>query len=590
MRKTDDERIGLILKDDRFDDVQRELVNKWYHHSKVFQKPQQLLDNAYTIREFALFIKKSFDKATIIDIEQYLQYKENIKEQTVTGNSKINAVKKASVISYKNRLIHFYRYLAKHTSLNIEQEIAYPKPKIVKSNETNITEKYSNRRKALLSNIVIPTTREDKRLTQEQLQDKYSIHLLKPHNLQILKDYYRYKTTSGIIQSDIGFIGKLAFLKRLGLHLDNKTYKEATRQDIEKFLESIKEKNGNINPSYKAHLLDFYRFIYEMFGNEQPRKYPDVVSWLYIGRKKINDRLVKAIITDKEILSLLAGCTQQRDRAIISVLRDSSARVGELTTAKIKDVKILEIEKGQSTHHIATIKLKGKTGERINQLYWSVSDLRLWLLNHPLKDNPEAPLFIALKENRYGQRLTAVGVNKILQKIAKKVGVKRHIHAHLFRHTNLTKMASLLSETELKIHAGWGANSNMAEVYVHLTIDDVNRKILKKLGLETEVEKQEDNLLQSAICPNIPCSFQNPGDSKFCQKCGYPLTLKTAIDLRRVKEEETRLQSQIIAKGTIGINIDGITDMKEIMYQIIKNDKEMIGQLAKIMKDSESLQ
>mgnify|MGYP001568091495 CR=1 FL=1 len=144
-------------------------------------------------------------------------------------------------------------------------------------------------------------------------------------------------------------------------------------------------------------------------------------------------------------------------------------------------------------------------------------------------------------------------------------------------------MAQVLSESELKIHAGWGANSKMAEVYIHLTAEDVNKKILKSLGLQIEEDNtEEQNILEVKICPNNICSYQNPGDAKFCIKCGYPTSLKTAVELKRIKEDEEQLHKKIMDKGINNIEIKQDIDLKEVMYQIIKNDKELMDSLRKI--------
>ena len=45
--------------------------------------------------------------------------------------------------------------------------------------------------------------------------------------------------------------------------------------------------------------------------------------------------------------------------------------------------------------------------------------------NHPMKENPKAPLFIATKECRYGHRLGPVGVNRVLQRAAHRAKIKR---------------------------------------------------------------------------------------------------------------------------------------------------------------------
>lgn len=587
MRKQTNEKIKNVLEDNRISEVQRSLIEQWHKHVQTFTDETKILERLYVIREFALFFGKPFETAARQDLEDYLIYKRDENRQTLTNN-RVLSVSQSSINSYKLRVQEFYKYLYKHTDYKIDKELAYPTPKIIENIEIPREERHKKRIEALLNNTIISLKREDKGLSSDELRLKYADKLLRSNHLEVLRKFYNYKVTSGIVSSNMGFTTKLFFLKRLGLFLNDKTYKEATREDIQEFLAKIQTKLGKIDNSYKAFLLDFYRFVYDMFGNEQPRQYPSVVSWLYTKRKKIDDKIAKSIITDQEIKWMIDACDNARDKAIIAVLRDCSARVGELTNCRIKDLKITEKGMADSKykHQIATIKLKGKTGERINLLHWSVSYLRQWLSTHPLRNKPnfeDMHLFVARKECRYGQPLTAVGVNKMLQKMAKYAKITRHIHAHLFRHTNLTNMAKILSETELKIHAGWGTESKMASVYVHLTHQDVHNKMLKSMGFDLdEKEAKEENLLKSLICPNHICGFENPSDAKFCLKCGYPLSLETALKVTRVREQEDELHKELFSKDLSKISSQG--SVQETMYQLLKTDPKLMEKLKKIIE------
>ena len=51
------------------------------------------------------------------------------------------------------------------------------------------------------------------------------------------------------------------------------------------------------------------------------------------------------------------------------------------------------------------------------------------------------------------------------------------------------------------------------------------------------------------------------------------------------KEQEEELHQAIMSKGTEGIDIPKGADMKEIMYQILKNDNGLIEQLRKIVSN-----
>lgn len=573
-------KIKQTLDDGQLKYGQKELLNKWYNHVKRSFATEDVLKNACVIKDFGLFIGKPFQDATFDDINN-----NNGFDVTIMRS--------------------FYKWILKYTSLKLNEEVRYFIPKIIKKEEKSTEEVCEIRVKAILNNRVISKKNEDKGLTEEELKNKYKKLLLDDKHLETLNKYHDYKFTSTDVESYTGFVSKLYFLKVLGLFLKNrnKAYKEASREDIQDFLnqkqQEIKAKkirHGKYNPNektklnsgYKAMLLDFYRFVYEMFEQETPRKYPEVVSWLcQRKKKKNNNKPKKEVIPVSEIKLMIESCVELRDKALISLLLDSSARVGEIVNANIGDVKISEVSKQDSKykHMIATITLRGKMGTRTNQLFYSVPYLRLWLSSHPKRDDVNAPLFIAKQENRYGQRMTNCGINKILQRVAKRTGIKRNIHAHLFRHSNLTRMAQVLSEFELKKHAGWGESSNMASVYVHLTDEDVGKTILKSYGFDFKEDKTEqEEVLKSTICPNNICSYQNPGDAKFCLKCGYPLSLKTAVDLNRVKKQEEQLHNDVMNKGLANVNLSQTTDLKEVLYQVVKNDKQLLDRLRNIVK------
>ncbi len=369
--RTTEEKLEMVIADDRLLPEQTDLLARWVKHLRTYKSEQPILDYSYTLREFGLFMKKPFDQVTPQDIENYLEHKRKSAE-TVTG-SRLIEVKEGSVKGYHYRLKAFYRWVLKHTGLKISPEIAYPEPKIVQKPEKSREELCRYRIEALLRNEIIATNkRGDRVLSQDLLKAKYPQLLLDEANLNILKDFHNDKIASGKVESHTGFATKIYFLKRLGLFLKgrNKTYKEALYGDIRDFVtevqrhissKKISEKVPPIN-SYKAHLLDFYRFVYGMKEEEQPRKYPEVVSWLYQKRKKSHDKVVKEVIPDNEIKAMIERCTETRDKALLALVSDSSARVGEIVNCNIGDLKINEVQGKDARRLSATIVLRGKTG------------------------------------------------------------------------------------------------------------------------------------------------------------------------------------------------------------------------------------
>jgi len=149
---------------------------------------------------------------------------------------------------------------------------------------------------------------------------------------------------------------------------------------------------------------------------------------------------------------------------------------------------------------------------------------------HPMRENSEAPLFVT--QWRYGSDLRHLSVSTVqntLKIIARRAGVN-NVHPHAIRHARLTDLVKSegpkkgLSEMELRIVAGWEKSSRMPEVYVHLSGEDVEKKILMNAGLLEE--DYQNPVLEAKKCPR--CGTINAHDSLFCKICSAALNESAA--------------------------------------------------------------
>ena len=168
--------------------------------------------------------------------------------------------------------------------------------------------------------------------------------------------------------------------------------------------------------------------------------------------------------------------------------------------------------------------------------------LRAWLNDHPMKNDPEAPLWI--KTNN--EPITYSTISKLIKKIAKKAGIKKRVHAHLFRHSRATFLAQYLTEAQLSHYLGWVQGSNMASIYVHLSGRDMDKALLGIYGIKLE-EKKEEEKLKPKICPR--CKEKNAYNAVFCSRCGLPLEIKSAIVKSELRKEADKLLSDILRKN-----------------------------------------
>lgn len=231
------------------------------------------------------------------------------------------------------------------------------------------------------------------------------------------------------------------------------------------------------------------------------------------------------LMKQDDVVQMLTTCERQRDRALISVLWDSGGRVGEILNLNVRDVQL--------DQYGAVVVVDGKTGMRRLRLINAVPDLQLWLNQHPDKNNPDAPLFVtSRKYDGESRRLDIRTVQNTLKTIAEHAGITKKIHPHAFRHGRLTELVKMgFRESELRILAGWEDDSKMPAVYIHLSGDDVESKMLAVHGIIEEDKVDVIDNLQPIVCPR--CKTKNPADSKYCSSCSMILDAETALNLEQ---------------------------------------------------------
>lgn len=235
------------------------------------------------------------------------------------------------------------------------------------------------------------------------------------------------------------------------------------------------------------------------------------------------------LLTRTDVQKLVDVCDRPRDRALLMLMWDSGARIGEIVTL---DVGHVEFDR-----YGAVVIVNGKTGRRRIRLISSAPELQTWINQHPLRHDANAPLFTTY--NRYGvgtKRLTIATIENTLKAIARRSGVTKPVHPHAFRHARLTDLAKQgFSEMELRIIAGWERNSAMPEVYVHLSGGDIEKKMLEKAGFVAGDETPGTIALEPRQCPR--CKTMNTYDTLYCRACSMALTEHAAYQVEEKTEE-----------------------------------------------------
>jgi len=314
----------------------------------------------------------------------------------------------------------------------------------------------------------------------------------------------------------------------------NKNWKKITEKDIKKIVGVIMEKHSD-NGQESNYTFDLKKSLKAVvrFALTGTRNIPEVGELTIlrcVKGKTPKDKLSREDLpTEEDVKKLLDVCADSpRDKALIAIHNEAGTRIGEVLTLKIKHVKLDE--------YGANLLVDGKTGARKIRIVLSVPYLTKWINVHPMKDNPEAPLWIYIsKANSFGSPITYAGFNNILRKRVKQAGLTKRIHSHIFRHKEITEMASKLTEAESRMRHGWGRSSPMPARYTHLNQEDLDDKILQMKGVKKEAETQIQELREC-----VYCKVKHAIDAKYCEICSRPLDVIESMRMEKEQEERTR--------------------------------------------------
>ena len=120
-------------------------------------------------------------------------------------------------------------------------------------------------------------------------------------------------------------------------------------------------------------------------------------------------------------------------------------------------------------------------------------------------------------------------ISHMLKHVAAKAGVKKRVHAHVFRHSRATDLARLgFNQPLMNSCLGWAPGSKTSATYIHLSMQDTDDALMRAYGLK----KREDKP-QALTCPR--CGEQNKLTARYCN-CGSPMTTSVAMELDEKKQ------------------------------------------------------
>ena len=216
--------------------------------------------------------------------------------------------------------------------------------------------------------------------------------------------------------------------------------------DVRRYLRSL----SHLSPATVRVRLSAIKSFHQWLESETGT--PDPTRRIRAPRRP--DRLPRCL-SEREFQTILTACTDVRDRAILETLYVTGCRAAELLGA---DLESLDLMGGR-------LRVIGKGNrERVcllgpDAVHW----LTRWL-EVRTADRTERALFVS----RYGKRLSAMGLWKMVKSRTSILG--KHVHPHLFRHSCATHM--LRNGADLRSIQLVLGHRNLNTTQMYLAVDD----------------------------------------------------------------------------------------------------------------------
>jgi integrase len=323
-------------------------------------------------------------------------------------------------------------------------------------------------------------------------------------------------------------------LVQIGREL-GKPFTKVREKDLREILRKYEEGEYSFWTKHdvKVVLKQFYKW-------QHKGKYPHCVAWINTTiphRQKFQLRNGD-LLTEEEINKVIEATDHPRNKALLAVLSESGARIGEIGNLTIAQISV--------DPSGAILNVIGKTGPRRIRIISSTPFLVNWLNHHPDRKNPYAPVWLNVGSRGYHKVMAYESIRKIIQKAFKNAGIKKRCHPYIFRHSRITQLAHHLTEAQMNAYFGWVHGSEMPATYVHISGKDLDEQILKVHGIKPG-EPYVALKPQNRTCPR--CKEINSPSAVYCAKCAEivdpTLALKTKIEESQ-KETTVKVKSPFL--------------------------------------------
>ena len=238
--------------------------------------------------------------------------------------------------------------------------------------------------------------------------------------------------------------------------------------DLQAFAASLHD--AGIGARSQCRVLSGVRSLFRFL--EQEGEVDNDVSEL-LPSPQVGEHLPEVLSVDEidrieDAIDLTSG-EGHRNRAIIEVLFSCGLRVTELVTLKMSDLYLEE--------HFIRVMGKGSKERLVPISNRAIRELELWFSQrHEMAIKPGEEDYVFL--NRRGAHLTRTMILIMVKRLAAKVGIKKTISPHTFRHSFATCL--LEGGADLRIIQTMLGHESISttEIYTHIDTTHLREEIL----------------------------------------------------------------------------------------------------------------
>lgn len=368
----------------------------------------------------------------------------------------------------------------------------------------------------------MPTADFSKRLNGVVSNIEESDEIL-DQNKDLILDYKRDQMLNGL--SDATLLRNTQRLKIFAKQAD-KPFDEMNKSDVKTLIAWVHDQD------YTDETIDTYKNVIKAFWgwlkNSGWNETPNEVKWIQLSNGSDNGKLPKDLLTKKDIQAQIKAAKNPRDKALISMLYETGARIGELIDLTVGDI--------EDRKHGKKVVINGKTGARRLPLIECVPHINNWLNTHPNPKN-NTPLWCKIQQGDADEPLGYRYIReKILKKNMERAGIDKPSNPHHYRHSRASHLANEMTEAQLCAWFGWVQGSDVPARYVHLSGRDIDDAYDQLHGLyQPDEDEDEPDVVE---CPR--CQELNEPDAAFCMRCGFALDQETAAELQQRVESDIK--------------------------------------------------